>query len=203
MKSAARQLTTRGFAVFPCSPFSKIPANENGLRGAVTTHEGVEELWGKRRWLNVAIATGTPSGVFVVDVDGPQGAAALAAMERAHGPLPPTLESATRNGRHLFFAWPGQRVPTSQGQDRTEDRHPGRRRLLHGAAVHPSLGHTVSLDRRQRGDRAGARLARGAGDEGERTPPVRSCADPGLEAGGSVATGRERDARGPEPEHEP
>lgn len=116
MKSAARQLASRGFAVFPCAPFSKIPASDNGFRDAVTTREGIERLWGKRRWLNIGIATGEQSGVFVLDMDGPEGAASLAALESAHGPLPPTLESVTPNGRHLFFAWPGQRVPTSQGR---------------------------------------------------------------------------------------
>ena len=34
-------------------------------------------------------------------------------LERQHGVLPPTVESITGRGRHLFFAWPGRPIRNS------------------------------------------------------------------------------------------
>src|SRR4051794_39443636 len=184
MKSAARQLAARGFAVFPCAPFSKTPASENGFRDAVTDCAGIERLWGKRRWLNVAIATGEMSGVFVIDVDGPEGAAALKAMERAHGQLPPTLTSITPKGRHLFFAWPGERVPTSQGKlgPKIDVRGHG------GCCIVPPSIHPSKT--RYRWEDATTPIAVapdwlvGGGAEGSGGPPPPPRGAPGREAGG-------------------
>ena len=50
-----------------------------------------------------AIRTGTPSNVFVLDIDGDQGAASLREIEAKHGALPATLISTTGNGRHIWF----------------------------------------------------------------------------------------------------
>ena len=62
-----------------------------------------------RRWwqamsYNIAIATGIVSRVWVLDVDGAFGAAALVELEAEHGPLPATLTSVTASGCHLWFA---------------------------------------------------------------------------------------------------
>lgn len=54
---------------------------------------------------NVAIATGAPAGFWVLDLDGPDAAAWLAAKEAEHGPLPATVEQQTARGRHLCFRW--------------------------------------------------------------------------------------------------
>lgn len=54
---------------------------------------------------NVAIATGAPAGFWVLDLDGPEARAWLAAKEAEHGPLPPTPTSLTARGEHRCFAW--------------------------------------------------------------------------------------------------
>jgi len=63
---------------------------------------GVEEVLGWwRRWpdANVAVVTGSVSGVAVVDVDARMdGERALAERERAHAPLTATVESRTGGG---------------------------------------------------------------------------------------------------------
>jgi len=54
---------------------------------------------------NVAIATGAPAGFWVLDLDGPEAVAWLAAKEAEHGPLPVTPTSLTARGEHRCFAW--------------------------------------------------------------------------------------------------
>ena len=66
------------------------------------------------RWpnANVGIVTGVVSGLVVVDIDpGHGGNESLAALEREHGRLPPTVEARSGGGgRHLYFAHPGGHV---------------------------------------------------------------------------------------------
>lgn len=54
---------------------------------------------------NVAIATGAPAGFWVLDEDGPEASAWVAAREAEHGPLPDTVEQQTARGRHRCFVW--------------------------------------------------------------------------------------------------
>lgn len=54
---------------------------------------------------NVAIATGAPAGFWVLDEDGEEASAWLAAREAEHGTLPETVEQLTARGRHRCFAW--------------------------------------------------------------------------------------------------
>jgi hypothetical protein len=51
---------------------------------------------------NIGLACGD-SGLFVLDVDGPEGEAALAALP----PLPPSAACATARGRHVYFTGDG------------------------------------------------------------------------------------------------
>jgi len=72
-----------------------------------------------RQWpeANIGIVTGAVSDLVVLDVD-PQhgGAESLAALERRHGPLPPTVEAVTGGGgRHFYFLHPGGSVRNKVG----------------------------------------------------------------------------------------
>ena len=62
------------------------------------------------------MATGAISGVFVIDVDGPDAEAELRRLEQMHGQLPPTVESITGRGRHAFFKMPRSQVRNSVGK---------------------------------------------------------------------------------------
>jgi hypothetical protein len=73
--------------------------------------------WGLDQNYNIGAATGTPSGVFVVDVDGVDAEAELRKLELAHGALPATVEVVTpRPGRHLYFRMPDMPVRNSAGR---------------------------------------------------------------------------------------
>jgi hypothetical protein len=52
------------------------------------------------------MSTGKGSGVFVLDIDGPQGEASLAAWEAAGLTLPQSRTHRTGKGRHVLFQWP-------------------------------------------------------------------------------------------------
>ena len=68
----------------------------------------------------VGIVTGPVSGIVVVDVDGAEGEASLAAL----GELPPTPTVRTGKGRHLYFKHPG--FPVRNCPDKAGYRCAGR-----------------------------------------------------------------------------
>ena len=121
---AAVRYASLGIAVFPLRPKMKAPyGRTTGLKMASADPALAIERWTGRAVLplkpdaenrravtagpsaNVAIATGAPSGFWVLDLDGPGAAAWLAAKEAVHGALPDTVEQLTARGRHLCFLW--------------------------------------------------------------------------------------------------
>lgn len=107
--AAALDLARRGFAVFPLKAKGKVPLlpEERGGRGcldATRDERVITGWWGPVPRANIGIATGNPSGTFVLDVDPRHGGdEALADLERHHGALPETVMSFTGGGRHLLF----------------------------------------------------------------------------------------------------
>src|SRR5262249_58094604 len=65
---------------------------------------------------NIGVATGKPSGIFVVDVDGVDAEAELRKLEAQHGALPPTIEVITARGRHVYFKMPAAPIRNSTGK---------------------------------------------------------------------------------------
>jgi hypothetical protein len=106
LHKAALALAARGCAVFPCVERGKTPATVHGLLDATVDENAITAWWSANASLNVAIATGAPSGIFVVDVDGDDGEASLHALELQHGPLPHTVEVITARGRHVYLRMP-------------------------------------------------------------------------------------------------
>jgi hypothetical protein len=98
--SAALDYAALGLAVFPCGFRSKEPATRRGFYDASTNPATIRRWFGGDVAYNVAVRTGLASGVWVLDEDT---AGALAALERKHGPLPPTLQSQTSRGRHWWW----------------------------------------------------------------------------------------------------
>jgi hypothetical protein len=90
------------FAVFPCLPRAKEPAVKRGFYAATTNPETIRRFW-RVADRNIAIRTGMASRVSILDVDGEDGEARLRALEAKHGALPPTWESLTARGRHIWF----------------------------------------------------------------------------------------------------
>jgi hypothetical protein len=114
VRTYARTYAALGWPVFPLKPGSKSPATPRGFHDATTDPDEIDRLFPPGRDLNVGIAT---TEFWVLDVDGPEGAASLDALEIAHGPLPETLQAVTRNGgRHLCFLHPkNQRIRCRTG----------------------------------------------------------------------------------------
>jgi hypothetical protein len=122
--SAALEYAARGWRVFPCHTLDpadrqctcgdpnctnpgKHPLTARGCLDATTDPEVVKQWWTEAPIGNVAIATGSESGIWVLDCDGQQGIEALAARGQRHETLPDTWTVHTGGGgRHQYFAWP-------------------------------------------------------------------------------------------------
>jgi hypothetical protein len=111
----ATVLAQRGFAVFPCQPRGKEPATARGFLDATVDPEQIKAWWGPIPDMNIGIATGAVSGIWVLDVDGDDGEASLRKLEAEHGALPPTIEAITGKGRHVYFRY-GTPIKCSAGQ---------------------------------------------------------------------------------------
>lgn len=123
----ARILIDRyGFSIFPvhgvhnglctcgnvdCGNKGKHPATTHGLKDATNDIDALKRLWAARQYLNVGVATGKPSNIFVIDIDGADGEDALLEL----GEVPNTLQVNTGRGRHLYFKYPGREVITKKG----------------------------------------------------------------------------------------
>ena len=104
--TAALALASIGVRVFPCRIRAKEPATPHGHLDATIDPEKIEAWWLAEPNLNVAAATGQLSGIFVIDVDGPDGEAALRKLESEHGDLPETATVFTARGVHRWFEYP-------------------------------------------------------------------------------------------------
>jgi hypothetical protein len=101
--AAALDYAAQGWAVFPCLPNAKEPATKRGFKDATTNPATIRRWWLARPDYNVGVATGIISRVFILDVDGANGAQTLADLEAEHGSLPTTKCSITSAGCHLWF----------------------------------------------------------------------------------------------------
>lgn len=113
----AQRYARRGKPPFPVQPRGKSPLTPNGLLDATRDLSTIAGWW--ERWpdANVAIRTGAPSGIVVLDVDPPAGADTLRELERTYGALPITTSVKTpRGGSHIYFQHPGREVRNSAGQ---------------------------------------------------------------------------------------
>lgn len=115
MVPIALDYAARGFMVFPCGAASKTPACRRGLHEATSNPATLRRWFGSQQNYNIAVTTGLISRVWVLDVDGGTGAAALAELEDQHGALPVTLCSITSAGCHLWFRADGP-IPSTVGR---------------------------------------------------------------------------------------
>ena len=119
----------RGWPIFPCHPPTRVgcschqdcgnnrgkhPRTRNGLKDATTARAQIERWWTMWPDANMAVVTGAASGLVVLDIDARKGGElSLEALCARYGPLPPTPEQQTGNGRHIVFAHPGVPIKNS------------------------------------------------------------------------------------------
>jgi hypothetical protein len=140
LAAAIAYIEERRWAVLPVAPKGKVPLTRHGLLDATKEREQVERWW--RRWphANIGIATGPPSGLLVVDLDGAEGLGSWARLEARHGVVL-TLEAATGGGGvHLVYGYP-ENIDLGNSAGRLGDGIDTRGRggyIIAPPSVHPS-----------------------------------------------------------------
>ena len=86
-----------------CTSAAKHPRTRSGCKDASRDLEQVRKWWEAYPDANIGLATGGEGGVWVLDIDGPEGCAVLAELEQKHGKLPEPVVSKTAKGEHYFF----------------------------------------------------------------------------------------------------
>lgn len=86
-----------------CESPGKHPIPSKGFRDSTTDETRIRTMLSAASEPNYGLVP--PDGVFILDVDG-DGVARLAELEAKHGPLPPTLRTATAHGQHVYLRWP-------------------------------------------------------------------------------------------------
>jgi putative DNA primase/helicase len=93
-----------GWSVIPISRTSKKPLIAwKKFQTRLATEEEIRTWWTKWPNANVGIATGTVSGLIVLDVDSSDG---LMEIEQ-HGGIPATAKAKTGKGHHYYLKHPG------------------------------------------------------------------------------------------------
>ena len=91
----------------PCRDVGKHPITTSGVKNATNDPETLERYFGGEYAIaNVGLATGEPSGVWVLDIDGGEGLKTLREWEGRYGSLPQTVTAQTGAGedhQHLLF----------------------------------------------------------------------------------------------------
>jgi putative DNA primase/helicase len=112
MLDAALDYAARGWAVIPLAPGGKIPSTVHGSKDATTDAVEIREWWTQHPHNNIGIATGSISGIAVLDVDtrnGKAGGASLLHLISKHSAIPETLRQRTWSGglHYVFQSVPG------------------------------------------------------------------------------------------------
>lgn len=105
--SAILPLAREGWRLFPLGTRAKTPAVGDWPTVATTDESRLKEWERDFPGCNWALATGTASAKFVLDLDGAAGAAWLDEQIRIHGDAwTQTRQAKTARGQHLYFDWP-------------------------------------------------------------------------------------------------
>lgn len=121
LDAAIEYATKYKWAVFPCSPMSKKPLTPHGCKDAKKSVGAIKAWW--KRWpdASIGIATGSVSGLIVIDEDldedkGLNGYEEVSEWERINGALPATVQCITgRGGYHLYYQYDGTDIKNRAG----------------------------------------------------------------------------------------
>jgi putative DNA primase/helicase len=124
MAKRALKLASRGLSVLPmhsahrgrctcpkgnaCERAGKHPITQHGVNDATTKRDQIKSWWTASPDANIGIATGTASGIIVLDIDPRNGGVKrLQRLKKELGSLPDTVTALTGGGGlHLVFKYP-------------------------------------------------------------------------------------------------
>lgn len=97
-----------GLAVFPLTPFDKVPLKgSNGFKDATRDQATIRAWWAAHPDANIGLPTGPVNGFFVVDIDPKkQGSDEWALLVAVHGEPVTRRVRTPSGGQHLYFRWP-------------------------------------------------------------------------------------------------
>lgn len=87
-----------------CNSAGKHPITLRGCLDASTDEAQIRDWWERTPFANIAVATGKPSGVYVVDLDGQDGIDAWTTIEDDYGDAGGVMSLTGGGGAHLWFA---------------------------------------------------------------------------------------------------
>lgn len=89
-----------------CLDAGKHPRTQHGVKAATTELETIHQWWTLWPQANIGIATGSTSGIVVIDIDGDRGGIeSWQEFQHMHGRVE-TLTSKTGAGLHLYLICP-------------------------------------------------------------------------------------------------
>ncbi|UCC73025.1 MAG: bifunctional DNA primase/polymerase [Gemmatimonadota bacterium] len=119
--AAALEYARRGWYVFPLGCRSKQPLGGRGFHDATTDQGEVLKLWRREPEANIGFAPG-PSGICIIDVDGPEGEARAQELGLLAEPTLTVLTGRSDGGRHLYFKRPDFEVGNAKLGDHLDVR---------------------------------------------------------------------------------
>lgn len=139
LRDAAIEYAQRGWAVFPLADGRKEPRFSGAYRRATTDVAQIKRWWRQFPAANIGLATGATSGIWVLDVDGPEGEASFVQLVKDQAQLPETAIVKTTKGWHLYWKLGEQPDPMRRiGSRPGLDVIGGNGYLLAPPSVHPS-----------------------------------------------------------------
>ena len=138
LRKAAHKYGQAGWSVFPCKPGEKVPATRHGCKDATRDGDQIDAWWRENEDYNIGIATGEPSGLWVLDIDGQEGLEAV--LDLGYG-IPGTLTAETPSGGwHLLFSDPGGLGNTASKLGAKVDSRGDGGYIVAAPSIHPNGG---------------------------------------------------------------
>lgn len=137
LQAALKYATKYGWAVFPVSQKTKKPLTPHGCTDAKKDPGAIRSWWKKWPDASIGVATGSASGLLVIDEDvdenkGIDGIQEVRKWERDNGELPETITAITgRGGYHLYYRYDGDDLKNRAG-------------LLEGVDVRGEGGYVIA-----------------------------------------------------------
>lgn len=121
LDAAMKYATQYGWAVFPIDTQTKKPLTPHGCKDAKKTPGPIAAWWRKWPKAGIGVATGSISGIIVIDEDidrdkGIDGSYEMRIWERNNGNLPETARALSgRGGVHRYFRYTGTDIKNRAG----------------------------------------------------------------------------------------